>query len=184
VPDEVAVIGANNDELVCGLSYPMLSSVPIPWERLGALVGEWMQRLRAGERPPKSPLLVAPGPVVMRHSANHFAVDDAVVRRAMSYFTEHLDEPINVGSLCADLHLARRTVERKFREYYRCTPREMLCRMRVNRAKQLLVESSQSVALIAELCGFNDAERLAVVFRQVTGQSPTQWRKASAADLA
>ena len=101
----------------------------------------------------------------------------------MAYFSEHLGEPVNVTSLCTDLRLARRTVERKFREYYHCTPREMLCRMRVNRAKELLLGSNQSVARIAELCGFNDAERLAVVFRQVSGQSPTQWRKASAAEV-
>ncbi|CAI8330431.1 MAG: Xylose operon regulatory protein [Opitutia bacterium UBA7350] len=181
VPEQVAVIGANNDEIVCGLSYPMLSSVPIPWQRLGDLVGEWMQRLRAGESPPSDPILVAPGPVVLRHSASHLLVDDAILRRAMAYFSERLGEPVNVASLCADLRLARRTVERRFYEYYDCTPREMLCRMRVNRAKELLLESNQSVARIAELCGFNDAERLAVVFRQFSGQSPTQWRKASAA---
>jgi LacI family transcriptional regulator len=181
VPEQVAVIGANNDELVCGLSYPMLSSIPIPWEQLGTLVGEWMQRLLAGEAPPAKPLLVAPGSVVLRHSASHLVVDDPILRRALSYLSEHLGEPVNVGSLCADLRLARRTLERKFREYYRCTPWEMLCRMRVNRAKDLLSGSNQPVARIAELCGFNDAERLAVVFRRVTGQSPTQWRKASAA---
>ncbi|NCG09249.1 MAG: substrate-binding domain-containing protein [Verrucomicrobia bacterium] len=179
VPEQVAVIGANNDELVCGLSYPMLSSVPIPWERLGDLVGEWMQRLRSGETPPSEPILVSPGPVVLRHSASHLVVDDPVLRRAMAYFSEHLGEPVNVASLCTDLRLARRTVERRFHEYYRCTPREMLCRMRINRAKELLLGSNQSVAQVAELCGFNDAERLAVVFRQVSGQSPTQWRKAS-----
>ncbi len=181
VPEQVAVIGANNDELVCGLSYPMLSSVSIPWEQLGVLVGEWMQRLRNGEAPPSNPLLIAPGSVVLRHSASHLVVDDPALRRAMSYLSEHLSEPVNVGSLCADLRLARRTVERKFREYYRCTPWEMLCRMRVNRAKDLLSRSNQPVARIAELCGFNDAERLAVVFRRITGRSPTQWRKASAA---
>ena len=181
VPEQVAVIGANNDELVCGLSYPMLSSVPIPWEQLGALVGEWMQSLRNGEAPPPKPLLIAPGSVVLRHSASHLVVDDPVLRRAMSYFAKHLSEAVNVGSLCADLRLGRRTVERKFREYYRCTPWEMLCRLRVNRAKDLLSGSNHSIARIAELSGFNDAERLAVVFRRVTGQSPTQWRKARAA---
>jgi LacI family transcriptional regulator len=181
VPDAVSVIGANNDDLVCGLSHPMLSSVAIPWERLGALVGDWMQRLMAGDVPPAEPLRVQPGAVVMRHSANHLLVDDPALRRAMTYLSDHLDEPINVATLCTDLRVARRSLERKFREFYRCTPREMLCRMRVNLAKKLLIESSHSIARIAELSGFNDPERLAVIFKKETGQTPTQWRKAGTA---
>lgn len=181
VPDEVSVIGANNDDLVCGMSHPMLSSVSIPWERLGALVGDWMQRLMAGEQAPAGPLQVPPGAVVMRHSANHLLVDDPALRRAMTYLSDHLDEPINVTTLCADLRVARRSIERKFQEFYRCTPRKMLCRMRVNLAKQLLIESSHSIAKIAELSGFNDPERLAVIFKKETGQTPTQWRKAGTA---
>jgi LacI family transcriptional regulator len=124
---------------------------------------------------------VQPGAVVMRHSANHLLVDDPALRRAMTYLSDHLDEPINVATLCTDLRVARRSLERKFREFYRCTPREMLCRMRVNLAKKLLIESSHSIARIAELSGFNDPERLAVIFKKETGQTPTQWRKAGTA---
>ncbi len=178
VPDQVAVIGANNDPLVCGMSYPNLSSVSIPWERIGSLVGDWMERLLSGEKPPAEALRVAPGSVVMRHSANHLLVDDPVLRRSMTYFSDHLNEPINVAILCDELRIARRSLERKFKEFYRCTPRAMLCRMRVNLAKQLLLESNHPISRIAEMSGFNDPERLAVVFKKETGQSPTQWRKA------
>ncbi len=177
VPDQVAVIGANNDELVCGLSYPMLSSVSIPWDTIGSLVGESMQSLLAGEVPEGRPILVPPSGVVWRHSANHLAVEDAVLRRAMSYLSERLHDSVNVSQMCQDLRVARRNLERKFREFYRCTPWEMLCRMRVDRAKRLLAESNHPVSLVSELCGFNDPERMAVVFKRVTGESPSKWRK-------
>ncbi len=177
VPEQVAVIGANNDELVCGLSYPMLSSVAIPWDAIGALVGELMQRLLAGGKAPAVPVLVPPGGVVMRHSANYLAVDDPQLRRAMSYLSERLQDGISVGQMCNELRLARRSLERKFKEFYHCTPWEMLCRLRVARAKKLLAQTNHPIGRISELCGFNDAERMAVVFKRVTGESPSSFRR-------
>ena len=177
VPEQAAVIGANNDELVCGLSYPMLSSVSIPWDAIGALVGESMQNLLAKKKPPTKPILVSPSGVVLRHSANHLAVDDPLLRRAMSYFSLRVQDPINVAQMCDELRIARRSLERKFKEFYRCTPWEMLCRLRVARAKQLLAETNHPIGMISELCGFNDAERMAVVFKRVVGEAPSSFRK-------
>ena len=177
VPEQVAVIGANNDDLVCGLSYPMLSSVSIPWDAIGERVGESMHGLLHGEPVPEAPLLVSPAGVVLRHSANHLAVEDPTLRRVMSYLSARIQEPISVGTMCDELRIARRGLERKFREFYRCTPWEMLCRMRVNRAKQLLAETNHPVSMISELCGFNDPERMAVVFKRVAGEPPSQFRK-------
>jgi LacI family transcriptional regulator len=68
-------------------------------------------------------------------------------------------------------------LERKFKEFYRCTPWEMLCRLRVARAKQQLAQTNHPISRIAELCGFNDAERMAVVFKRVTGEAPSGFRK-------
>jgi LacI family transcriptional regulator len=177
VPDQVAVIGANDDELVCGLSYPMLSSVAIPWDAIGDRVGETMQHLLRGDPAPEKPILIPPSGVVLRHSANHLAVDDAQLRRAMSYFMEHLQEPVSVGQMCAELRLARRSLERKFKSLYNCSPWEMLCRLRIERAKQLLTHSNHTIGRISDLCGFNDAERMTVVFKRLTGKTPSRFRK-------
>jgi len=177
VPEEVAVIGANNDELVCGLSYPMLSSVSIPWNTIGEAVGDALHSLLAGEKPPSEPIRVPAGGVVLRHSANHLAIEDPVLRRVMTYLSERIQDPITVEILCSELRIARRGLERKFREYYHCTPWEMLCQLRVTRAKQLLTETNHPISMISELCGFNDPERMAVVFKRVEGMPPSAFRK-------
>lgn len=177
VPEQVAVVGANNDDLVCGLSYPMLSSVSIPWDAIGALVGESMQGLLDGQRAPVAPILVPPGGVVMRHSANYLAVDDLQLRRAMSYLSERMQDPVRIGQMCRELSVARRSLERKFKEFYRCTPWQMLCRLRVARAKQLLVQTNHPISRIAEFCGFSDPERMAVVFKRLTTEAPSSFRK-------
>ncbi len=180
VPDEVSVIGANNDELVCGLTHPMLSSVSIPWNAIGEVVGKSMQGLLSGEMGDMSaPRTVPPGGVILRHSANHFSVDDAMLRRAMSYLSDRLQDPVNVTTLCSDLRIARRTLERKFKEHYRCTPWEMLCQLRVNHAKRLLAETNHPVSLVAELCGFNEPGQMAVVFKRLTGMPPSKFRRSN-----
>jgi LacI family transcriptional regulator len=177
VPEQAAVIGANNDELVCGLSHPMLSSVAIPWDAIGALVGESMLALLAKKKLTSEPILVAPSGVVMRHSANHLAVDDSQLRQAMSYLSEHVQDSISIGQMCDELRVARRSLERKFKEFYRCSPWEMLCRLRIARAKQLLSQTNHPIGMISDLCGFNDAERMAVVFKRVVGEPPSSFRK-------
>lgn len=178
VPEDIAVVGANNDEMVCGLSHPRLSSVEIPWSNIGTLAAEWIQRLI--QRPasaPKHPLLINPGPVIPRHSTTLAAIEDAEIRRVLQYFRDHLRSPISVGTACAALRLSRRTVERKFALYLNMSPWERLNAMRVEAAKALLVTTSRPLAIVAEEAGFPNAERFSVIFTRHTGASPRHYRK-------
>ena len=178
IPSEVSVIGANNDPLVCGLTYPLLSSVSIPWDTLGEQVAIAMQKMiTGGGTRAERPILVQPSGVILRHSANHLAIEDPLLRRAMSFLSERLQTQISIAILCDELRIPRRTMERKFKEHFQCTPWEMLCQLRVKQAKQLLAETTHPISMIAELSGFNDAERMAVVFKRVTKNSPSYFRK-------
>jgi LacI family transcriptional regulator len=177
VPDELAIMGANNDDLVCGLSYPPLSSVEIAWDRIGALAGKWVIDLMEGRRAPASPLLVQPGPVCVRQSTALVAVEDPDVRRVVQYLRDHHRDSLTIDGVCRTLHLSRRTVERKFAMHLRTTPWDSLCRMRVDTARSLLVRSDDAISNIATGCGFSDPERFSVVFRRHVGQSPSAFRK-------
>jgi LacI family transcriptional regulator len=180
IPDDIAVLGANNDELVCGLGYPPLSSVSIPWDRLGALAGQWAQRLIQGDAPPAAPVLIQPGPVVVRQSTTLAAVEDPVLRRALRHLRDKSADPgLSVASMCAELRLSRRLLERKFATDLRCTPWEMICRLRAESAKRLLAETDLPMIHVAERSGFGDAERLSVVFRRQTGTTPSAYRRAT-----
>lgn len=178
IPTDVSVIGANNDPLVCGLTYPMLSSVSIPWDTLGEQVATAMEKMIAGEKlQTEEPILVQPSGVILRHSANHLALEDPLLRRAMSFLNERMQAQISIGILCEELNIPRRTLERKFKEQFKCTPWEMLCQLRVKKAKQLLAETNHPISMISELAGFNDAERMAVVFKRISGNTPSYFRK-------
>ena len=178
VPEQVAIIGANDDELVCSLSHPMLSSVTIPWEKLGDSVLDALQELSSGKPLPQRPYLVPPGPVVSRHSSHYRCISDALMRRCLDFYDAHLEEAINVTALCDELKLSRRQVERKFRAYFQCSPHHMLTRMRIERAKKRLLETQLPIADIAVKSGFTDVARFSAVFRRMEQQSPSQWRRA------
>ena len=180
IPNEIAIVGANNDELVCGLSHPPLSSVAIPWHRIGALAGKWAQALIEKQIPPQEPILVPPGPVVARQSTTLTAVEDPDLRRALCYLRDNARHDISIQTLCADLSLSRRSLERKFATYLHSSPRETLCRIRTETAKRLLIETDLPMSLIAERSGFGDPERFSVVFRQQTETSPSNFRKSAA----
>ena len=177
VPEEVAVVGANNDELVCNLSYPSLSSVAIPWSLIGKRVGELMDGLIIEKKNIGKVFHVEPQAVVVRESSNLTAVDDLELRRALEYLRQHYQEPISLKSVCAALRINRRTLELKCRKYLGRTPRTELVRLRIEKAKDLLVQTESKIDWIAQQCGFADAERLSVVFRSVTGKPPSVYRK-------
>ncbi|WP_354587335.1 substrate-binding domain-containing protein [Puniceicoccus vermicola] len=177
VPDEVSVLGANDDPLVGALSFPSLSSVQIPWERIGIAVGEAMNNLLAKGGQGSKPLLLSPGGVEVRQSSDTFHVEDPVLRRALGWLQQHHRESVGIEDLCRGLRVSRRSLERKFNEYLRKTPYQALSELRVETARRLLVETNEPMPLVAELSGFGDAERLSVVFRRVTGKRPSDFRK-------
>jgi LacI family transcriptional regulator len=176
VPDEIAVIGANDDPLVCELSWPPLASVIIPWEHIGIQIVDAMQTLLRGGKAPTTVQLIAPGTVAIRQSAQSSAVGDTLAQRVMSYFEAHVGEPINVATACDSLNVGRRQVERAFQLWFKATPHQMLCRLRVNKARQLLLTSKLSIAQIAERSGFGNPEQMAVVFKRQTGKTPSAFR--------
>lgn len=176
IPEDIAVIGVNNDEMVCPLSNPPLSSIAIPWARLGAETGHWVQELAEGKTPPAGPVLFEPGGVVQRQSTTLLAVDDPDLRRVLQLMRERFEEPVTIEILCGELRLNRRTVERKFTQYLRASPWEILTRLRLDRAKTLLTTTDLPISRVAEHCGFNDAERFATAFRTRLGKSPSAFR--------
>lgn len=179
LPEQVAVVGANNDVLVCGLCYPPLSSVAIPWHRIGALAGKWAQLLIEGDAGPKAPLQVTPGPVVIRQSTTLAAINDPELRRILQYLREHHREAMSIESMCRELRVSRRGIERKFSANLRLSPLAMLRRIRTETAKRFLIDTDLPMAQIAERSGFGDAEQFSVAFRKHTGASPSAFRRSS-----
>ena len=176
VPFAVGVISANDDETVCEMARPALSSIKLPWRRLAADVVQLLEAVWAGS-PPAGPLLEQPLEIVARGSSSYEAVGDPVVRRAMQMLVEGIANIASVEEWAARVGVSRRVLERRFQTSLGRSPHAMMLHERIERAKKLLTSSDLPVSLIAERCGFQSNERLTVNFRELVGVPPVMFRR-------
>ncbi len=176
VPDDLAVIGVHNDELLCNLCEPPLTSV-IPNARMaGYEAASLLSRLMRGDDLPMSVRQIEPLGVAMRQSTDVVAVGDAKVSAAVSYIRDHVNEGIDVADLLRAVPMSRTLLERKFKKMLGQTPHEHILRTRLARVKTMLADTELSIALIADRTGFEHAEYLSVAFHREIGMTPTKWR--------
>jgi LacI family transcriptional regulator len=177
VPDEVAVLGVDNDEVLCELCSPPLSSVQPNARRTGYEAAAMLARMMQGEKTVGAETrYVEPVRVVERQSTDVVSVADAQVAAALKYIRQHACEGVNVADVLRAVPMSRTLLERKFKALLGHSPHRQLVQARVERAKHLLVESEVSIAVVAELAGFESASYLSVVFRRETGGSPYAYR--------
>ena len=178
VPDEVAVVGVDNDELLCELSFPPLSSVIPDAHRAGYEAARLLDRLMAGEPVPAEPILVPPLGVASRQSSEVLAFDDRDLAKAVRFFREHACDGIAVEDVLRHVALSRRAFEKRFQDRLGRTPHQEILRLKIARAERLLSETDLTLAAIAERAGFRHAEYLSVAFKRVTGLTPGKYRSA------
>jgi LacI family transcriptional regulator len=177
VPDDLAVIGVDNDELICELATPPLSSVVVDAYRTGYVASELLDRMLSGERVADTRLLVDPIGVVSRQSTDIFAIDDPEVGEALRYIRNHACQGIAVSDVARAVHMSRSTLARRFASLTGTTVKAELTRLRIDRIKQLLVDTEYPLAAIARMTGFAHAEYMSTLFKEVTDETPGQYRK-------
>lgn len=178
VPDEVAIIGVNNDELLCESTWPPLSSLSVNFTRVGYLAAQMLDRMLRGEElGEETKVQVLPGGVVRRQSTDILAVDDPDVARAVAVIRERACGPFTVKDLLKSVPLIRRTLERRFVEKLGRTPYEEITRVRMELAQRLLRETDETLPSVAQQCGFCAPQALNYMFRKVTGQTPAAYRR-------
>lgn len=177
VPDDLALLGVDNDEVECLLAHPPLSSVVNPAEQIGFQAARMLDRLMAGRRAREKPLWVPPSHVVTRQSTDIVAIADAEVSAAVAYIRAHVAERFSVARLVEELSTSRRGLERRFRKWLGRSVLQEVHRVRVERAKQLLAETDLPMRAIARRSGFATRQRLAAIFKQTADQSPLAYRR-------
>jgi LacI family transcriptional regulator len=184
MPEDVALLGVDDDELFCRLAQPPISSIAYPAERIGYEAARMLDRMMRRRWVPRRLMLVAPSGIVVRQSSDVVATADEDLARAMRFIRANLAQPISVKSILREVPTSRRVLEEKFRRTLGRSPLREIRRMRIERAQHFLARTRMSVGEIAGRCGFSTPERFAAVFRQVTGQAPRDYRRKHGSPLA
>jgi LacI family transcriptional regulator len=172
VPDDIAVIGQHNDELLCELCDPPLSSViPTP-RRAGYEAAALLDRLMRKQRPRTVRIEVPPLGVAMRQSTDLVAVADPRLAAALRFIRAHACEEMSVEDMARTAGMSRSLFERKFRQAFGTSPWDHVLTLRVRQARLLLAQTSLGIAEIATRTGFTTPEYFSASFRKLTGAPP------------
>ncbi len=179
VPEEVAILGVDNDELICDLSHPQLSSVTLSIERAGYEAARVLDKLMKGQKITKSEEIVSilPLHIATRQSTDIIATEDQLVAEAVKFIHDHSRETIQVTDVAEGVALSRRTLEQRFRKALGHSVLEEIKYHRVNQMANMLIGTNLSISQIARLLGYPDASNISRYFKQEKRISPSDYRK-------
>jgi len=177
VPDEIAVLGVDDDEVICELSQPPLSSIEPDTFRIGFRGAEVLEQLMDGVTPQNRTLMVPPRIIITRQSTSTIAVDDPTVASAMRFIRDHACEGIRVEDVVARLQVSRATLERRFRQLLDRSPAEEIYLTRMKKVDLLLAETNYKLSQVAKMTGFASAAQLVTTFKRHRGLTPGEFRK-------
>jgi len=176
VPSEVAIIGVDNDEFICRLANPALSSICLDAERLGYRAAKLLDRTMAGEPCHEKTVEGHPTHVVPRNSTNILLVEDQAVSDAIRFIREHSNRALQVDDVAEAVALSRRTLQQRFSKAIGWPVHSQILRERVNRIAQMLVETDWTTSRVAEEMDFSSTKQLNRVFTRLQGVTPTAYR--------
>jgi LacI family transcriptional regulator len=176
-PDEVAVLGVDNDEAFCEIGNPSLSSIWPSHTQVGYEAAALLDRLMNGERPPAAPTLIPPGAIKVRQSSDVLAIDDSRIAKALHLIRANACAGLGVDEVATKTGLSRSVLQRRFRQILGKTVHDEILSAKLKRACQLLAETDFQLVEVAEQCGFKHQEYMGVVFRERLKQTPAQYRR-------
>jgi LacI family transcriptional regulator len=178
VPEDFAVVGVDNDELVCDFSNPPLSSVDLNARRIGYEGAALLRKLLEHSGPtPGTPIIIEPRGIIKRQSSFVFAAEDPNIAAAFQYLREHACEGIRVRDVLRAVPVARRTLEKASRRLLGRSLLREIRRIQLERAKELLATTGMSMAEVAAKSGLAAPKYLADVFRKELRVTPTAYRR-------
>jgi LacI family transcriptional regulator len=176
VPERMAVLGEDNDPVVCCISSPPLSAIDFSSKQIGYRAAALLDRMMAGAPPPKAVEWIAPLRVVPRQSTDIVAVEDDEMAQAIRFIRQYACSGIDVDDVATAVCISRRALERRFRMLFDRTPKTEILRVQLEYAKVLLSTTLLSVETVARRSGFPAFKHFAKIFQRETGTTPRSYR--------
>jgi LacI family transcriptional regulator len=177
IPEEVAVLGVDNDEMICNLSDPPLSSISLDAEKGGYEAAALLDKMIRRKSTSYNDILVKPIQVVTRHSTDIYATPDAHIATALRYIHQNIDGSLNVEQILQQLPLSRRSLEKRFQQITGSPVYKYIYNLRIEKFAQKLLSTDKSVFEIALEIGFEDAKNISRSFKKIKGCTPLEYRQ-------
>jgi len=177
VPDDVAIIGVDNDEVVCDLCYPALSSIKLDNLQAGYRAAKLLDLMMDGKRPDIEEIVVQPIGIAVRQSTDIYCVPDPQVSQALEYICDHSREMIQVSDVADFVCLSKRALQLRFKNALGYSVHDRIKKEKINRMAELLTDTDMSIIEIALNLGFSNTNHVSRFFRQEKGMSPFAYRK-------
>lgn len=177
VPDEIAVLGVDNDEFLCHLTTPPMSSIDVDSVQIGHEAAALLDQLMHGKKPPRQPRYFPPRRIIERHSTSIIAVEDHHVASTARRIRDGACTAQSVDDVLRGVPLSRSAAYRRFRQQLGRSPKQEQMRLRITRARELLEDTDLSIAEVARRIGYVEAKYFIHVFKHQTGATPLKYRK-------
>jgi LacI family transcriptional regulator len=177
VPEEVAIVGVDNDEPICAICDPPLSSVDPNHEEVGYQAAALLDRMMQGESASREPLLLKPRAIAVRQSSAVSAIEDPIVSAAMSMIREHACNGLQARDVAERSPVSRSVLPRRVRAVLGRSVHEEIVRVQLRKAEELLRDTDLALRTVAEKAGFKHQEYMGAVFKTRLGMTPGQYRK-------
>jgi LacI family transcriptional regulator len=177
IPDEVAVLGVDNDEMICDLSDPPLSSIALDTEKSGYEAARVLAQMIAQKTCSAEDIIVQPTQVITRHSTDVFACKDKYIVQALKYIHDNLDKNLKVDQVLKEVPLSRRSLEKRFILNTGYPVYEYIYNQRIEEFTRKLLETDMTIFEIALDLGLSDSKNIARQFKQIKGITPVEYRK-------
>lgn len=179
VPEEIAVIGVNNDEETCRLSDPPLTSIMDDAKRIGYESAKLLDQIMSGHVKPGKikPIWIPPVGIVVRRSTDVAAIEDRLVANVMRFIRERACDGLGVDQLLREFNVSRSVLYRRFKDALGRSPHQEVLRVQMDKVKTLLSQTKLSLEKIAELAGFQHTNYLSMAFKREVGMKPGEYRR-------
>lgn len=176
IPDEVAVLGVDNDPSLCSIAWPRLSSIDLDAQHTGYRAAEMLNRLMGGDKPPSETIRIPPKEVIVRETTDVLAIPDVQVVQAIRMIHQFACKGIGVDHVADQMAMSRRTLERRFKSAVGRTLKDEIQRIRIDRAHLLLQQPEHTIKQIAHLTGFGSVQYFTRAFLRETAETPCAYR--------
>jgi LacI family transcriptional regulator len=176
VPDDIAVLGCEDDEMICDSSHPAISSVRLPYRKTGYEAARMLDHAIRHRPLKKKQLYLPPEGITVRMSTSVFATGDKHLRRALEFIRRHACENITVHDAARHAGLSLRMMQLRFHQEVGHTPAEEIQRARMDKVKELLRNTEMTLTEIAEISGYQSSHYLSHIFKQINGRSARDYR--------